>query len=158
MTWRARKALRALCDVHGLARRDRKLVKTLASAYGFDGRGGPETSPLVLFFRKSFWEKFERDAADGRDRIDPREIHTLARTLFAIPAGRAGRARPEVAAETPAHLEESVLPEREQDLLPADWSAPSATATRRARVQSGDLLGSHETMKRQLPFPGFLGS
>ena len=62
----AHKLHMALQKAHGLGRRERRLCRRILSLYSLDGKGGPSTSPAIIFFRPSFWEIFKRDA-DGPD-------------------------------------------------------------------------------------------
>ena len=68
---------------HGLGFRQRRFLRRLASFYGLDGSGGPETSAAMVFFRPSYWSIFLRDARDGGNRRLPLErIQELAGKLF----------------------------------------------------------------------------
>ena len=78
-----RKLLSVFSRAHGLNRRERRLCRRLASRYGLDGNGGPETSPAMIFFRPSFWDVFLRDAQEGGGRrLKPEEIERLGAKLF----------------------------------------------------------------------------
>jgi hypothetical protein len=83
MSRAGRRLLAVFTGAHGLSRGERKLCRRLADRYGLDGRGGPETSPAMLFFRPSFWEVFSRDAReDGSRKLKAEEIERLRAKLF----------------------------------------------------------------------------
>ncbi len=79
----ARKLFSTLERAHRLSRREKKICRLLITIYGLNGKGGPASSPAVIFFRPSFWEIFQHDARDGRDGLDPRELSALAAKIFA---------------------------------------------------------------------------
>ncbi len=83
MTRGDRKLLAALARAHRLTFGERRLCKRLATLYGMDGSGGPDTIPAMLFFRPSFWDVFLRDAKEGGER-GPRadEIEALRGKIF----------------------------------------------------------------------------
>jgi hypothetical protein len=86
-----RKLLAVLGRAHRLTFRERRLCGRLASLYGMDGSGGPDTIPAMLFFRPSFWDVFLRDAAaGGGPRIRPERIAAVkAKILYPpLPATR----------------------------------------------------------------------
>jgi hypothetical protein len=82
--WAERKFLKVLGRAHCLTFRERRSCRRLALLYGLDGRGGPETSPSMVFFRPSFWKVFLRDArTDPGSPVPADEIERLRERLFA---------------------------------------------------------------------------
>jgi len=89
MKWSERKLLKVLGRAHRLTFGERRSCRRLALLYGLDGRGGPETSPSMVFFRPSYWRVFVRDAqSDPASPVPFDEIERLRARLFAESSSR----------------------------------------------------------------------